>query len=73
METVIAALALYGAIVGEKGEICRGGKPVGVIVRIGRGRVRFVSAGTGHLVASGPVESRSVERFVESYWYWKKV
>jgi len=70
MELVKQALAAYGATLGESGVICRNEKATGVQVKAGR--VRFESTGSGRLLASGPVKAESVERFVESFWFWAK-
>jgi len=44
---------------------------LGVVITEKRNRLRIESV-AGTMLASGPVEPRTVERFVESYWYWTK-
>jgi len=72
METVVQALAAYGATLSDWGVIIRNGKATGVNVVVRKGRVNFKSTGSGKLLASGPLEAASVERFVESFWFWEK-
>jgi len=72
MEMVIAALALYGATLGSDGTICRDSCTSGIRVVIKARRIRFESTGSGKLLASGPVVSKTVENFVERFWFWEK-
>lgn len=73
MELVQSALAAYGVSLGLQGVIVRNEKATGVQVVVKRGRIRFESTGSGRLLASGPVSAATVEKFVESFWFWKKV
>ena len=73
MTSVITqALEQYGASLSPEGFIQRGGKtlPVSVVVR--KNRIRFISASSGKLLASGPLEGATVEWFVERFWFWTK-
>lgn len=72
MQTIIETLAAYGATLGSYGEIIRNGKSTGVTASIKGRRIRFCSLNTTQLVMSGPVTTRTVEKFVESFWYWSK-
>lgn len=65
------ALSAYDAHLADDGRIVRKGKTLGVVITEKRNRLRIESV-AGTLLASGPVEPRTVERFVESYWYWTK-
>lgn len=65
------ALSAYDAHLADDGRIVRKGKTLGVVITEKRNRLRIESM-AGTLLASGPVEARTVERFVESFWYWKK-
>lgn len=71
MDKVISALAQYGATLGDANRIQRGDKLLLVCVVIKGKRIRFESI-AGQLVASGPVAESTVEKFVESFWMWKK-
>ena len=73
MDLVQQALAAYGATLGLQGVICRNEKATGVAVAVKGKRIRFESTGSGRLLASGPVVTSTVEKFVESFWFWKKV
>lgn len=65
------ALSAYDAHLADDGRIVRKGKILGVVIKERKNCLRIESV-VGTLLASGPVEPRTVERFVESYWYWKK-
>lgn len=65
------ALNAYGAHLAEDGRIVRKGKTLGVVIKEQKNRLRIESV-AGTLLASGPIEPRTVERFVESFWYWTK-
>ncbi|WP_414608263.1 hypothetical protein [Stenotrophomonas pavanii] len=65
------ALSAYDAHLADDGRIVRKGKTLGVVITEKRNRLRIESV-AGTMLASGPVEPRTVERFVESYWYWTK-
>lgn len=71
METVIAALGLYGATLNEDGFICRNGKTCFVKPVIKKGRLRFEGQ-DGNLIASGGVTEKWVCQFVENFWFWVK-
>lgn len=73
MNVVANALTQYGATLGIGGQICRNDKSTGVMVRIARNRIRFESSSNGRLLASGPVSKSTVEKFVESFWFWSKL
>ncbi|WP_140722470.1 hypothetical protein [Pseudomonas sp. Hp2] len=66
-----SALTAYDAHLAEDGRIVRKGKTLGVIITERKNRLRIESV-AGSLLASGPVEPRTVERFVESFWFWTK-
>lgn len=66
-----AALTPYGAHLAEDGRIVRRGTTFGVRIIAQKKRLRIESV-AGSLLASGPVAGKTVERFVESFWYWKK-
>lgn len=72
METINNTLAQYGAEIGLGDVIVRNAKATGVRVVVKRGRIRFESAGSGQLLASGPISAKTVETFVESFWFWEK-
>jgi len=65
------ALSAYDAHLGEDGRIVRKGKTLGVVIKEQKNRLRIESV-AGSLLASGPIEPRTVERFVESFWFWTK-
>lgn len=65
------ALTAYGAHLAEDGRIVRRGTTLGVRITQQKSRLRIESV-AGSLLASGPVAGNTVERFVESFWYWKK-
>lgn len=65
------ALAQYDATTNADGCIVRRGVTFGIRVKQKGKRLRFESA-DGRCQASGPIAASSVERFVESFWFWKK-
>ena len=65
------ALEQYGANLSPDGLIQRGGKTLLVEVSVRKNRIWFVST-RGYLLASGPLEGTTVEKFVESFWFWTK-
>ena len=65
------ALQQYDAHLAEDGRIVRRGKTLGVVITEKKNRLRIESV-AGTLLASGPIEGRTVERFVESFWFWTK-
>lgn len=65
------ALELYGATLSPEGLIQRGGKTLPVTVSVRKNRIRFIST-SGKLLASGPLEGTTVEKFVEGFWFWTK-
>ena len=65
------ALELYGAALSPEGLIQRGGKTLPVSVAVRKNRIRFIST-SGKLLASGPLEGTTVEKFVEGFWFWTK-
>ena len=71
MEVVQQALSDYGASLTHDGYIVsKSGKQLSVRVTIQRGRIRF--EGSHGLLASGPIAERTVQKFVESFWFWKR-
>ena len=66
------ALAPYGASLGDGDEIYKDGS-TGIKVDAKKGRFRFESAATGHLMGSGRANEGTVEWFVERFWYWGKL
>ena len=66
------ALEQYGASLSPEGFIQRGDKTLSVSVAIHKNRIRFISANSGKLLASGPIERATVEKFVERFWFWTK-
>ena len=66
------ALSQYDAHINDAGRIVRKGTMYGVRVHQHRGRLRFEAVASGSLLCSGPVAACTVERFVESFWMWKK-
>jgi hypothetical protein len=68
---VSQALALYNASLTADRYIQRNGKKLSVYVDLKKGRLRFTSM-AGKLLFSGPVKPQTVEKFVESFWFWKK-
>ena len=66
-----AALTAYDAHLADDGRVVRKGKTLGVVIKEQKNRLRIESV-AGSLLASGPIEPRTVERFVEGFWYWKK-
>ena len=65
------ALEQYGASLTPDGLIQRGGKTLPVAVSVRKNRIRFIST-SGKLLASGPLERATVEKFVEDFWFWTK-
>lgn len=65
------ALGAYDAHLAEDGRIVRKGRTLGVVITEKGNRLRIESV-AGSLLASGPIEPRTVERFVESFWFWTK-
>jgi len=65
------ALSAYDAHLAEDGRIVRKGRTLGVVITEKGNRLRIESV-AGSLLASGPIEPRTVERFVESFWFWTK-
>ena len=65
------ALTAYDAHLAEDGRIVRKGKTLDVVITEKRSRLRIESV-AGALLASGPIEGKTVERFVESFWFWQK-
>ena len=72
METIKAALALYGANLSDTGFITRNTLTTGVKPVLRGKRIRFESV-TGRLLASGPISIDAVCHFVEAFWFWKKL
>lgn len=68
---ITQALKPYGANLSPDGLIQRGGKTLPVAVSIRKNRIRFIST-SGNLLASGPLEANTVEKFVEGFWFWTK-
>ena len=71
MKKVLDALTQYGATLSNDGLIQRSGKTMPVFVTIKKDRIRFEST-SSNLLASGPVAASTVEKFVESFWFWEK-
>lgn len=70
-----AALQAYGADLNADARITRDRKlfATRVVITAGRNpRLRIENAHTGGLVASYPATHGSIERFVESFWFWSK-
>lgn len=65
------ALTAYDAHLADDGRIVRKGKTLGVVITEKENRLRIESV-AGTLLASGPIEGKTVERFVESFWFWQK-
>ena len=65
------ALTAYDAHLAEDGRIVRKGNTLGVVITEKKNRLRIESV-AGTLLASGPVKPATVERFVESFWFWQK-
>ena len=65
------ALQAYDAHLAEDGRIVRRGTTLGVRIVEKKNRLR-IEAVSGSLLASGPINERTVERFVESFWFWSK-
>lgn len=65
------ALGAYDAHLAEDGRIVRKGRTLGVVITEKGNRLRIESV-AGSLLASGPIEPRTVEQFVESFWFWTK-
>ena len=66
-----SALGAYDAHLAEDGRIVRKGKTLGVTITEKKNRLRIESV-AGSLLASGPIEAKTVEQFVESFWFWTK-
>jgi chemotaxis receptor (MCP) glutamine deamidase CheD len=64
-------LSKYGATLNEQNVITKGGKCLGVVVKVVKNRIKFMHHGI--LLASGPVEARTVDKFVKQYWYWEEI
>lgn len=73
IETIRATLAQYGDKSMTSGfQITKGGHPCYVLIGQRKGRMRFEST-EGNLIMSGPCEVKTIETFVEKYWFWEKV
>ena len=71
MEVVQRALADYGASLTDDGYIIsKSGKVTGVCVTIQRECIRF--EGSHGLLGSGPIVEKTVQKFVENFWFWKR-
>ncbi len=73
MELIKQTLAAYGATIDMQGVICRNDKVTGVAVVVKGKRIRFESTSSRRLMASGPIIATTVEKFVESFWFWEKI
>ena len=67
---ILEAFKVYGASLTESGNICKGSKVFGVRCVIKGKRLRFETDGA--LLASGPIDPRTVSHFVEKFWMWTK-
>jgi len=67
-----ATLANYNAVLNENDVINKGGNNLGVKVIVAKKRLRLESELTEHLYTSGAIEPKTIEDFVESFWYWVK-
>ncbi|MCV2216124.1 hypothetical protein [Thauera sp. Sel9] len=65
------ALQAYDAHLAEDGRIVRRGTTFGVRIVEKKNRLR-IEAVSGSLLASDPITERTVERFVETFWFWSK-
>ena len=68
---IASALSKYGAEIDNEGFIIKGTKKLSVQASVKNGRIRFKSG--DKLLGSGPNEEKTVENFVEKFWFWKKV
>jgi hypothetical protein len=66
-----AGFTAYGAALDRDGRIVRNGVIHGVRAVVKGRRLRFERM-DGSLLMSGPVSPETVERFVESFWFWRK-
>lgn len=65
-------LKRYGADITADGQIITpSNKLSGVYIRFKKTRLRMITQ-TDDLLMSGPIEPRTIEQFVEKFWYWKK-
>lgn len=66
-------LSLYGASLDETTNVIikPDGRVSAVEVSIRKDRLRFEGI-SGNIYASGPVTPKTVESFVEGFWYWSK-
>lgn len=62
-------LSMYGATLDENGYILRNNKTLGIKIVEKGNRIRFES--NDKLIGSGPKTSKSICKFVESFWFWK--
>ena len=69
---ISATLAQYNAVLTDTDTISKGGNNLGVKVIVAKKRIRLESELTEHLYASGAIEPKTIEGFVESFWYWVK-
>lgn len=65
------ALSAYDAHLGEDGRIVRKGRTFGVVITEKKNRL-LIASEAGTLLASGPIEGKTIERFVETFWFWSK-
>ncbi len=73
-EVIAKTLEKYGATVDQYGQIFRGEKCLRLCIFIKGPRIRVESCrNDGTLLFSGPIVPSTVEKFVESYWFWKKI
>lgn len=67
------ALADFGASVTEDGFFSKGNRIIPSLkIKIVKGRMRFENQMTGELVASWPISSATITRFVQKFWFWEK-
>lgn len=67
------ALADFGASVTEDGLFSKGNRVIpSVKIKIVKGRMRFENQMTGDLIASGPISSATITKFVQKFWFWEK-
>lgn len=69
---ISATLAQYNAVLTDTDTISKGGNNLGIKVIAAKKRLRLESELTGHLYTSGAIEPKTIEDFVESFWYWVK-
>jgi len=74
LELVKETLSQYSATIHPESHciVTAKGKETQIKVTTKRRRIAMVAASDGRLMFSGAISAKSIESFVESFWYWEK-